>query len=109
MWRRQSQAKYATIAAVARRGDTADISPSGPRSGRTGSPGGSPASRGSALSEVIVTDDEQRSIESTGEPRASAVSFITTEHFTLQGARSATIAESTGRASMCLASVSGGL
>jgi hypothetical protein len=40
---------------------------------------------------------------------ASAVSFITTEHFTLQGARSATIAESTGRASMFLVSVSGGL
>jgi hypothetical protein len=37
------------------------------------------------------------------------VSFITTEHFTLQGARSQTIAESTGRASMFLASVSGGL
>src|SRR3954452_20744498 len=44
-----------------------------------------------------------------GEPRASAISFITTEHFTLQGARSQTISESTGRASMFLASVSGGL
>src|SRR5437868_8825499 len=44
-----------------------------------------------------------------GEPRAPAVSFITTEHFTLQGARSRTISESTGRASMFLASVSGGL
>lgn len=47
--------------------------------------------------------------EATGEPRASAVSFVTTEHFTLQGARSQTISESTGRASMFLASVSGGL
>jgi hypothetical protein len=47
--------------------------------------------------------------EAAGEPRASAVSFVTTEHFTLQGARSQTIAESTGRASMFLASVSGGL
>jgi hypothetical protein len=37
------------------------------------------------------------------------VSFLTTEHFTLQGARSATIAESTGRATMFLSSVSGGL
>jgi hypothetical protein len=37
------------------------------------------------------------------------VTFVTTEHFTLQGARAATIAESTGRASMFLASVSGGL
>jgi hypothetical protein len=34
---------------------------------------------------------------------------MTTEHFVLQGARAATIAESTGRANMFLASVSGGL
>jgi hypothetical protein len=39
----------------------------------------------------------------------TAVTFVTTEHFTLQGARAATIAESTGRATMYLASVSGGL
>ena len=58
---------------------------------------------------MIVTDDEQRSTDADREPRASAVSFIATEHFTLQGARSATIAESTGRASMFLVSVSGGL
>jgi hypothetical protein len=38
-----------------------------------------------------------------------AVTFLTTEHFVLQGARSATIAESNGRASMFLAAVSGGL
>jgi hypothetical protein len=44
-----------------------------------------------------------------GDPRPAAVSFATTEHFTLQGARAATIAESTGRASMFLFSVSGGL
>jgi hypothetical protein len=37
------------------------------------------------------------------------VTFVSTEHFTLQGARAATIAESTGRANMFLASVSGGL
>jgi hypothetical protein len=37
------------------------------------------------------------------------VAFITTEHFTLQGARSQTISEATGRASIFLASVSGGL
>jgi hypothetical protein len=43
------------------------------------------------------------------EPRPAAVSFLTTEHFTLQGARSATISESTGRATMFLGSVSGGL
>jgi hypothetical protein len=34
---------------------------------------------------------------------------VTTEHFVLQGARSSTIAESTGRANMFLAAVSGGL
>lgn len=45
----------------------------------------------------------------TGEPSAAAISFITTEHFTLQGARAATISESTGRASMFLGSVSAGL
>jgi hypothetical protein len=43
------------------------------------------------------------------DPRPAAVTFATTEHFTLQGARAATIAESTGRASMFLFSVSGGL
>jgi hypothetical protein len=37
------------------------------------------------------------------------VTFVTTEHFVLQGARSATIVESNGRASMFLAAVSGGL
>lgn len=39
----------------------------------------------------------------------AAVSFVTTEHFTLQGARAATIAESTGRATMFLGTVSAGL
>jgi hypothetical protein len=34
---------------------------------------------------------------------------VTTEHFTLQGARAATTAESTGRATMFLGSVSAGL
>ncbi len=43
------------------------------------------------------------------DPRPAAVTFITTEHFTLQGARAATIAEATGRATMFLGSVSGGL
>jgi hypothetical protein len=42
-------------------------------------------------------------------PRPQAVTFITTEHFVLQGARAATIAESTARANMFLAAVSGGL
>ncbi len=43
------------------------------------------------------------------DPRSAAVSFVTTEHFTLQGARASTIAESVGRATMFLTSVSGGL
>jgi hypothetical protein len=43
------------------------------------------------------------------DPRPPAVAFATTEHFTLQGARGSTIAESTGRANMFLAAVSGGL
>ena len=41
--------------------------------------------------------------------RSATVTFITTEHFTLQGARAATITESTGRATMFLGSVSAGL
>ncbi|MBO0728143.1 MAG: hypothetical protein J2P57_02715 [Acidimicrobiaceae bacterium] len=42
-------------------------------------------------------------------PQPAAVTFVTTEHFALQSARSSTIAESVGRATMFLASVSGGL
>jgi hypothetical protein len=47
--------------------------------------------------------------EGGNDPRPAAVTFVTTEHFVLQGSRAATIAESTGRANMFLASVSGGL
>jgi hypothetical protein len=43
------------------------------------------------------------------EPRPAAVTFVTTEHFALQGARSSTIAEATGRATMFIGAVSGGL
>src|SRR5262250_1991825 len=43
------------------------------------------------------------------DPQPAAVTFVTTEHFTLQTARAATIAESTGRATMFLGSVSAGL
>jgi hypothetical protein len=52
---------------------------------------------------------EPGSAGSDEEPRSATVTFLTTEHFTLQVARGATIAESTGRATMFLASVSGGL
>ena len=47
--------------------------------------------------------------EASTNPRPPAVTFVTTEHFVLQGARSSTIAESTARANMFLAAVSGGL
>ncbi len=43
------------------------------------------------------------------EPAPAAVSFVTTEHFTLQGARASTVAEATGRATLFLGAVSGGL
>jgi hypothetical protein len=52
-------------------------------------------------------DGDPRS--TNGDPPSAAVTFVTTEHFVLQGARAATIAESNGRANMFLAAVSGGL
>ena len=55
-----------------------------------------------------ATDSDPRSTDEA-DPRSAAVTFLTTEHFVLQGARAATIAESTGRANMFLAAVSGGL
>jgi hypothetical protein len=57
-----------------------------------------------------VTDREPDNIDRVAtDPRPSSVSFVTTEHFTLQGARAATISEATGRATMFLGAVSGGL
>jgi hypothetical protein len=70
---------------------------------------------------VVLERESQPFVEATAKPPTpesgspgdaptpAAVTFVTTEHFTLQGARAATIGESTGRASMFLASVSGGL
>ena len=55
------------------------------------------------------TDRGNRSDHADGDPRPAAVNFVTTEHFTLQGARSSTISESTSRASVFLGAVSGGL
>jgi hypothetical protein len=53
---------------------------------------------------------DSRQIGETGaEPRPTTVTFVTTEHFVLEGARAATISESTGRATMFLSSLSGGL
>jgi hypothetical protein len=57
---------------------------------------------------VTATDIDPPSTDE-GDPRPVAVTFLTTEHFVLQGARAATISESTGRANMFLAAVSGGL
>lgn len=56
-----------------------------------------------------MTNSETEGERTEGEPRPAAVTFVTTEHFTLQGARSSTIAEATGRATMFLGAVSGGL
>ena len=42
-------------------------------------------------------------------PPPSAVAFVTTEHFTLQGARTAAITDSTSRATIFIGSVSAGL
>ena len=42
-------------------------------------------------------------------PSPAAVTFVTTEHFTLQGARSAVISGGIGRATIFLGSVSAGL
>jgi hypothetical protein len=47
--------------------------------------------------------------DSTDQPPSAAVTFVTTEHFTLQGARSATISGGIGRATIFLGSVSAGL
>jgi hypothetical protein len=85
----------------------------GPRAQRTGQLAASRGPpHGQAWGCTTVTDlepppdsDDRARIE----PRPAAVSFVTTEHFTLQGARSSTIAEATGRATMFLGAVSGGL
>jgi hypothetical protein len=58
---------------------------------------------------VDKADRGNKPDQADGDPRPATVTFVTTEHFTLQGARSSTISESTGRASMFLGAVSGGL
>jgi hypothetical protein len=58
---------------------------------------------------VDNTGEGNKPDQADGDPRPAAVTFVTTEHFTLQGARSSTISESTGRASVFLGAVSGGL
>ena len=56
-----------------------------------------------------INEPRARARDAEKDPRPSAVNFVTTEHFALQSARAATIAESTGRATMFLTSASGGL
>jgi hypothetical protein len=58
---------------------------------------------------VDHTDRGNQPDHAESDPRPATVTFVTTEHFTLQGARSSTISESTGRASVFLGAVSGGL
>jgi hypothetical protein len=58
----------------------------------------------------VANTEPSNTADSAGsDPKPATVSFVTTEHFTLQGARSQTISESTGRASMFLGAISGGL
>jgi hypothetical protein len=57
--------------------------------------------------EIAMESDSRSADES--DPSSAAGTFVTTEHFVLSGARASTIAESTGRANMFLAAVSGGL
>ena len=56
-----------------------------------------------------VNEPRARAGDAEKDPHPSAVTFVTTEHFALQSARAAMIAESTGRATMFLTSASGGL
>src|SRR3954451_21389910 len=57
--------------------------------------------------EVAMASDPRSPGDSL--PSSAAATFVTTEHFVLSGARASTIAESSGRANMFLAAVSGGL
>lgn len=70
---------------------------------------GSPVEQPSNTVTNCQTTETSADRGANGDPRPAAVTFVTTEHFTLQGARAATIAESTGRATMFLGAVSGGL
>src|SRR5437867_2994229 len=56
-----------------------------------------------------INEPRARAGDAEKDSRSSAFNFVTTEHFALQSARAATIAESTGRATMFLTSASGGM
>jgi hypothetical protein len=57
----------------------------------------------------MASEPHARVGEDARDPRPAAVTFVTTEHFTLQGERSRAISELTARASIFLATVSGAL
>lgn len=57
-----------------------------------------------------TSSDEDAGTEARDtDPRSAAVTFVTTEHFTLQGARTEAITESTGRATIFIGAVSAGM
>ena len=56
-----------------------------------------------------INEPRARAGDTEKDLRPSTVSFVTSEHFALQSARAATIAESVGRATMFLTSASGGM
>jgi hypothetical protein len=66
-------------------------------------------SAGDGDAERIGSESRARVGDGTEGPRPAAVTFVTTEHFTLQGERSRAISELGARASIFLATVSGGL
>lgn len=59
--------------------------------------------------ERIRSEPRTRVGDGTEGPRPTAVTFVTTEHFVLQGERSRAISELAARASIFLATLSGGL
>jgi hypothetical protein len=58
---------------------------------------------------LVISEPRTPAADAEPTPWSPAASFVTTEHFALQSARAATIAEATGRATMFLATASGGL
>jgi hypothetical protein len=68
------------------------------------------AMRANEVTRTVASDQSADNADrGLGQPSPAAISFVTTEHFALQGARASTVAESTGRATMFLSAVSGGL
>ncbi len=58
---------------------------------------------------VADEDDRVLQLSDAGDDRSAWVTLLTTEHYALQGMRSATIGEANGRASIFLGAVSAGL